>query len=416
MSIKKRGIGTGGLALLCVVILAGAAMLEMWKDREPDKNPGYGNTAKSLVTTFKGDPKTSRAFTWYSQNAESQGFLQLATGTDVRELEKSDALTFEAASSAIMPEEGRQETVHRVEATGLSPGTAYIYRVGDGTEQGWSQPAIFTTEGTDETKFTFLNVTDSQGEMEEDFTLWGKTLDKAFETFPDAKWIIHNGDLTEEPEDEEAWDYFFGKAAPWLPRIPLMPVTGNHDEVKGQSDRFASHFNLPENGAERSAAGTTYSFNYGNAHIVVLNTESNIKGQTEWLRQDLQNSDKIWKIVAIHRPAYGGNRYEKISDWVSVFDESGVDLVLQGHNHEYSRSFPLKNEEIVEQGEGTVYVVTNASGSKFNDKKKDKFYHAVHFQNGKQMFAGIAINGNTLTYQAYDVDGNKLDEFVLQKH
>ncbi|RCX15403.1 purple acid phosphatase-like protein [Fontibacillus phaseoli] len=415
MSRRKRSISIGGIALLCVVILAGVVVLEKWNGRGLEKDPGYGKSAKSLVTTFKGDPETSRAFTWYSQNAESEGILQLATGTEAGELEKSGTRTFQTVSTVITLEEGLQEAVHKVEVTGLSPGTAYIYRVGDGTEQGWSQPAIFTTEGTDETAFTFLNVTDSQGALEEDFELWGKTLDRAFETFSDAKWILHNGDLTEEPEDEEAWDYFFGKAAPWLSRIPLMPVTGNHDEVKGDSERFTSHFNLPENGAEGSAAGTTYSFDYGNAHIVVMNTESNIKGQTAWLRQDLENSDKTWIIVAIHRPAYGGNRYEKISDWVPVFDEFGVDLVLQGHNHEYSRSFPLKNGEIAGQGEGAVYVVTNASGSKFNDKKKDKFYHAVHFQNGKQMFAGITVNGNRLTYQAYDVDGNKLDEFVLQK-
>ncbi|MDN4071161.1 metallophosphoesterase family protein [Paenibacillus vini] len=414
MSLGKRTISIGGTVLLGVVLLTGVIVLEAWRDQGPDQNPGYDGAAKSIVTTFKGDPKTSRAFTWYSENANAKGIFQLAAGTDAEELKKNDALTLEAETTVIDVGEGQENAVHKVEVTGLSPGTTYIYRVGDGTKQGWSEPVIFETEGMNETAFTFLNVTDSQGLNEVDFAKWGRTLDKAFEMFGNAKWILHNGDLTEEPEDEEAWDYFFGKAAPWLPRIPLMPVTGNHDEVKGESKRFTSHFNLPANGAEDSAAGTTYSFDYGNAHIAVLNTESNIKGQTEWLRQDLQNSDRAWKIVAIHRPAYGGNRYDKISDWVSVFDELGVDLVLQGHNHEYSRSYPLKNGEITEQGDGTVYVVTNASGSKFNDKKKDKFYHAVHFQNGKQMFAGITIDGNTLTYQAYDVDGNKLDEFVLR--
>ncbi|MNP54614.1 hypothetical protein D3C76_1491830 [compost metagenome] len=76
--------------------------------------------------------------------------------------------------------------------------------------------------------------------------------------------------------------------------------------------------------------------------------------------------------------------------------------------------------KIVPEGEipkgakrGTVYVVTNASGGKFNEKKEDRFYHKVHFQNYKQMFAGISVSDNTLTYQAYDVDGKMLDEFVL---
>ncbi|MOA46928.1 hypothetical protein D3C78_1695040 [compost metagenome] len=67
------------------------------------------------------------------------------------------------------------------------------------------------------------------------------------------------------------------------------------------------------------------------------------------------------------------------------------------------------------EGEGTVYATTNTSGPKFNEKKEDQFYHAVHFQNYKQMFAGITANGNKLVYEAYDVDGEKLDEFVLTK-
>jgi 3',5'-cyclic AMP phosphodiesterase CpdA len=246
-------------------------------------------------------------------------------------------------------------------------------------------------------------------------------MDQAFAQFPDARFIIHNGDLTEEPEDETAWDAFFRTAQKWLKRIPLMPVTGNHDEVDGKADRYTSHFYLPDNGAKGSIPGTSYSFDYGTAHITVLNTESNLDKQTEWLRQDLAGTNKPWKIVAMHRGAYGGNTYKKVEKWVAVLDEFQVDLVLQGHNHEYSRSYPLRNgkktgdgEGVIANRQGTVYVVTNTSGPKFNKKKDDQFYHKVHIQNELQMYAGITIEGDALTYQAYDVKGKKLDEFVLQ--
>lgn len=36
----------------------------------------------------------------------------------------------------------------------------------------------------------------------------GNTLNKAFQTFPEAKFIVHNGDLTEDPEDSAGWDDF----------------------------------------------------------------------------------------------------------------------------------------------------------------------------------------------------------------
>lgn len=106
--------------------------------------------------------------------------------------------------------------------------------------------------------------------------------------------------------------------------------------------------------------------------------------------------------------------YNKIEDWVELFDDYGVDLVLQGHNHEYSRSFTLKGGEITQEGEGTVYVTMNTSGPKFNEKKEDQFYHRAHFQNGKQMFACITIKGDMLNYVAYDIDGVRMDQFEIK--
>ncbi|GGH09174.1 purple acid phosphatase family protein [Paenibacillus segetis] len=397
------------IVFVCILLIAGVVVIQ-WLQAD-----GKASTIpKSLVTTWKEDPRTSRAFTWYTEDPTIQGIVQIAKGTDAADLNAEGVSVWSAVSTVIDTGKGKQQGVHKAEVTGLESGTEYIYRVGSGEAGGWSQPAIFKTEEDDIKSFTWINVTDSQGEVESDFDYWGKVLDQAFRIFPDSRFIVHNGDLTEEPEDEAGWDYFFNKAEKWVSRIPLLPVTGNHDEINEDADRFTSHFNLPNNGAKDSNPGTTYSIDYGNAHFVFLNTESNIKGQKKWLREDLKKNTKEWTIVAIHRPAYGGNSYEKIEDWVKVFDEFGVDLVLQGHNHEYSRSFPLKNGKIVNEGQGTVYVTTNTTGPKFNEKKSDQFYQAMHFQNNKGMFAGITIQGGMLTYQAYDVEGQKLDEFTLE--
>lgn len=395
------------IIIVCILLIAGVVVIQRFQS-ETTVLP------KSLVTTWKEDARTTRAFTWYTEDPEIQGVVEIARGTNAADLSAEGALRWTASSTSIDTGNGKKQGVHKVNITGLEPGTEYIYRVGSGESDGWSQPAVFKTEEDEVKTFTWINVTDTQGETEADFEFWGQTLNQAFNLFPDTRFIVHNGDLTEEPEDEAGWDYFFSKVDKWLNRIPLFPVTGNHDEVDGVAERFTSHFNLPDNGAEGSIPGTTYSMDYGNAHFVFLNTESGIKAQKKWLREDLKNNDKDWTIVAIHRPAYGGNTYEKIEDWVKIFDEYGVDLVLQGHNHEYSRSHPLKNGEIVDEGQGTVYVTTNTTGPKFNEKKSDQYYQAVHFQNNKGMFAGITISDKTLTYEAYDVDGVKQDEFILK--
>lgn len=402
------------LAVCCLLLVIGLVSFEWFKAQESNK-------PNSIVTTFNGDPHSSRAFTWHSKNTSAEAVLQLIKGKATSDWNSDAVMTFTGVTTVLTLESGEKQGVHKAMASGLEPGTIYTYRVGSGDEKSWSESAQFQTEPEGQEDFTFINVTDSQGVTEQDFALWGNTLTRAFTVFPEAAFIVHNGDFTENPEDEEAWTNLFGKAKRWVTAVPFMPVTGNHDEVADNAEPFVSHFNVPTNGAEGSIPGTTYSYDYGSAHFIMLNTESNVKEQTKWLKKDLESTNKQWVIVSLHQGPYGGNTNKKIKDWTELFDEYKVDLVLQGHNHEYSRSYPLRDGEIVGNGdtpvlnrEGTVYVVTNASGQKFNEKKEDKFYHKIHFQNEKQMFAGICVEGDKLTYQAYDVEGQKLDEFVLQ--
>lgn len=378
------------------------------------QNGNSDDVTNSLVLTLKGDAETTAALTWHTETTQKQGVVQVARGKDEAALQSAEVQTITATMTQVDVGEGIMQSVHKVDITGLSPGTSYVYRVGDGTAEGWSQSHIFQTAPRDTDTFSWINIADTQGSSQQDFNYWNQALKQAFRLFPDAKLIVHNGDLTEDPTSKQGWDAFFASGQPWIAGVPLLPVTGNHDEVDGDAEAFVSHFNLPSNGAAKGTVGTNYTVDYGNVHFVFLNTESHIKAQSEWLEKDLASNTKEWTIVAIHRPAYGGNSYKKIADWTQIFDKYGVELVVQGHNHEYSRSYPLRDGKIVKQGQGTIYVTPNTTGPKFNDKKEDQFYHEVHFQNYKGMFAGVTVNNNKLTYQAFDLDGNKLDEFVIQ--
>ncbi|WP_151734849.1 purple acid phosphatase family protein ['Paenibacillus yunnanensis' Narsing Rao et al. 2020] len=414
MKDMKTVVIIGIIVLILILLVIG---LERVRSSQRAGNvPAAAGLPYDLVTTFKGDAGNSRAFTWYTREPSAKGWLEVAEG-ETEDFTGPDVLRVQAENSVIKTDAGARG-VHKAEAAGLKPGTLYSYRAGSGKEGEWSGVYRFRAAAAGSGEVTFINVTDSQGASAGDFQLWGRTLNRALETFPGAQFIVHNGDFVEEPEDAAAWDDLFGNAQDIAASVPLMPVAGNHDEVDGKADLFSSHFNVPDNGAGGSNPGTSYSFEVGPVHVTVLNTESNLKKQTEWLKRDLAGTDKPWRIVAMHRPVYGGNRYKKVEDLAEIFDKYNVDLVLQGHNHEYSRSYPLYDGQIVTDGtaksSGTVYVVTNASGGKFNEKKADQFYHQVHFQNNKQMFAGIVIRGDELTYQAYDVDGLLLDEVIIR--
>lgn len=412
--MKREGIM---IAVLAFIIIGAFFWLESWRNQTLNK-------PYSLVMNVGEDAASDRLFTWQSGSKQGKSLIQYIEGNNLAVDWKAEKAATVEGTASVIGEDGQSRTVHKAALSALQPGKTYVYRVGDGTEKGWSKTNLFhTNEGAPTVDgFTFINVTDSQGETDEHFKLWGDTLKQAFRVAPEASFIIHNGDLTENPRDGKAWDAFFREAAPWLSSVPLMPVTGNHEEIDGDAEPFVSYFNVPANGASGSLAGTTYFFDYDDARFIMLNTESNIDGQTEWLEEALKENTRKWIVVSLHRGPYGGNQNKEIHKWIELFDRYEVDLVLQGHNHEYARSYPLRDGQIADGDDslvrnraGTIYVVINAAGQKLNKQKKDQFYHKVHVQTGKRMFAAIRISGDILTYQAYDVDGKLWDEFQLDR-
>ena len=128
----------------------------------------------------------------------------------------------------------------------------------------------------------------------------------------------------------------------------LVPVLGNHDYVSGEQSAI-----LNEVGRER----TWYVDQVGIVRIVVLDTEQvDDPAQTAWLRETLTSpTDAVWTIVAMHKPAYSagvhGSDEEIQQQWVPLFEQYDVALVLAGHDHDYQRSKPIG---------GVTYVVSGA--------------------------------------------------------
>jgi hypothetical protein len=117
-------------------------------------------------------------------------------------------------------------------------------------------------------------------------------------------------------------------------------------------------FTLPasgEVGGVPSATEKYYSFNYSNIHVVVLCSEvdeKEMKAETEWLRRDLEMNKQSWLIVGMHQPLQSAGYHptdndewaqQRRKEWLTLLEDHGVDLVLQGHNHVYERSFLVDN-------------------------------------------------------------------------
>jgi 3',5'-cyclic AMP phosphodiesterase CpdA len=153
--------------------------------------------------------------------------------------------------------------------------------------------------------------------------------------------------------------------------------------------------------------------------------------QIAWLDSDLQqaaNDPEIdWIIALFHHAPYSactvhGSTGRVQDKWVPLFDKHGVDFVFTGHDHNYERTVPIKNDAKAEEGEGTVYVVAGGFYSPGYTNGTD-WWTVVSHHGDIRNFVLMEINGKTANLTAYDGKGGpgttpvgqELDTYTLTK-
>ncbi|WP_245596167.1 S-layer homology domain-containing protein [Paenibacillus taiwanensis] len=423
-----------------------------------DEGPGTsGNLLPTAVTmTFNGDPSTAQGFAWYTDPKVKGTKLEIAPTAFVTglTLPAGHTMTFEGASMDVQVYQSRADksagkrTVyasHKVLAQGLQPNTTYSYRVGDGQDGHWSGIRTFTTAKPSDEAFTFLYTTDPQGTTESEYVTWNHTLEEGIKKFPKSRFITVTGDLVDHGDIEDQWMWMLNKPQSIFTEVPLVPTVGNHESKL--NNNFWYHFNLPNisyTGAKPD--GSVYAFDYGAAHFMVINTEYNevkdvdvvYKKQEEWLRKEAAKSNQKWKIVMFHKSPYSVASHTNDSDTLffrnkltSLFDELGIDVVLSGHDHTYTRTYPMYNHEpqknTASDGDGsllnpqgTLYLVSNAAGDKRYTPKQGPFPFAEKYgQPNKEMFTGVVVTADKISFDVYTTtetgSTDRYDQFSIKK-
>ncbi len=345
-------------------------------------------------------------------------------------------------------------TQHTVRLSGLKPGAKYAYRVGNANRGWWSDWATLEApDGSD--NVTFLHVSDPQSQNEKQYTEgWANVLNKAFELYPEAKFIANSGDLVDYGMNNHQWQWMFDTASNNLMNTYLMPATGNHEE----KDDFStvSNFVLPNVPEQETVSGVYYSFDYNNLHVAVLNTndladnDALSNKQIDWLKKDMKASSAKWKVVMLHKALYSNGSHYDDDDVTAMRKQLGklmpeldIDLVLQGHDHVYLRTYSLNNNKKVNeqvtylrygadgtayktfvQPTGTLYAIDGCAGVKLY-KTKDATATDEYFPRADEivdadapMFAAVQIRDGVLYVDAYLVKGDeavKVDSYAIQK-
>ncbi len=318
---------------------------------------------------------------------------------------------------------------------------------------------------------------------------------QAYAAHPD--FVINVGDsVYEHGCDSEYTKYFFtvfncdaaapGVGAPLLRSVPYYSVLGNHDinftnpETKqgvsiadfdgdpGALGYYTSMY-LPANGLAappsptpicgapdrldsfKKAAGgrypqmANYSFDRGDIHFLCLDSniylDANNPRWQQWIADDLKNTDARWKFVVYHHPAFNVGKGHFAEQHMRVLspllERSGVDLVLNGHEHLYQRSCPLRFEpgDIRKAGDvlsgdrlvpgvftvdrdfdgvtrtqpkGILYVTTGAGGQELHDPEKNNKPETWTHARDQHVAYVTRLVSDRHSFTCFDVDGEKL--------
>lgn len=371
-----------------------------------------------ITLSWTENPKTSQTITW-----RTSPFVKT---TEVEFVESDDFTTFEASNvknasgeNQLLADKAGEMNIHRTVVKGLKPGTSYTYRVGDG-QANWSEKATFTTETSTEEPFTFLFTADSQAANEAGNKVYGDLLKGAITKYPEAKFILHGGDLVDDAALMSQWESFRDAKEGIVNHYPFHAVLGNHDVYGDGEHIFKAFYANPSNGPT-DETGWVYSYDYGDVHFAMLNSEfgsDSMRAQMDWLRKDMKATNKPWKVVMFHRAPYHSNplRGEDAtrSIFAPVIEELDIDLALVGHDHAYARTFPMKKGQKTDAANGTTYIIGGSSGPKFYPEEK---YEYVEFLYGedKQVYTAISIEGKELKITTTNSSGEVVDEHVLQQ-
>ncbi|MBI3951886.1 MAG: metallophosphoesterase [Acidobacteria bacterium] len=325
---------------------------------------------------------------------------------------------------------------HVVTLGGLRPNTLYHYRV-------LSNGVQLTDDGTFRTapapgddrydRFGFFAIGDGGSGRQEQ-----REVGDQIQRLVDTRQVdlgLYLGDVVYDRGEEENQDpRFFTPYRRIIDKLCWWTTLGNHDVITDNGAPYYRNRVLPEPSqfADATNPERWYSFDFGNAHFVALDSnEPGDRTQKQFLQWDLeQHQDKTWLFVFFHHPPYA-TPYADISgcthesdiqvrrNWSPMFERYGVDVAFMGHNHTYQRS-QLRRDYFPEN-KGVYYVVSGGGGgqphaaalsdSQCNNPSltqavvRGNTYHLVF----------VRVDGRQMTMQAIDEDGVVFDRFELSK-
>ncbi len=327
---------------------------------------------------------------------------------------------------------------YKVTVTGLNPNTTYLYYYSANSNE--SDVSTFTTARAD--RFSAIYVSDIHVSLSEEspdnlkntsYEL-NKVFAEAYEKEPEVSIIVSAGDQADHGLLSEYSGVF---SSPIVKNIPIATTCGNHDY---KETVYASVTNNPNmyNGKQPLAAdrnGGDYYFVKGDVLFLFINSNwTSASDHYDFVNQTVEeNSDVKWRIVVMHHDLYGGHLESRESEnrllrlmFVPIFDEFGIDVVLTGHSHVFSRSHVMYGGNIatdiaakntVTDANGTIYITTGSTCRPRGDVGPASSAIAFDYVSGEDFIYNIIdFTYDAITFNSYTKDQNEpFEVFTLEK-
>ena len=401
---------------------------------------GSGKTAESYIAFTKADAfnlrqvitadsTVSRTVMWQSDAEEKDAFVEYRAAKD----ENAAIQTQKEHINDKFTDNGKTTYVHTVILQNLQPGTEYEYRLGH--ENRRSQWYRLNTANS-HNHYKALIFPDSQSAK---YKVWEDVAMRAWQRNRDARFFITMGDLVDNGEHAYQWNEWFTRIGPMSTRIPAAPVLGNHETYTMDwkvrvPQAYLHYFQLPE-GAPEAYKNQFYSFDYGDVHYVVLNTQMRemkdfypnlLQDQLAWFKADMEKSKKKWNVVLMHKDVlrYGfltrkTPREEGFSEegkvLMPLFDKYKVDVVLTAHLHTYRNRGHIY--DFKRDTKGPLYILTGVAGDVRypNLWKRHSLDVAIAPQPETNNYMVLEASADRLRFSCYLPDGTKIDEAEVKK-
>ena len=353
-------------------------------------------------------------------------------------------------------------TEHEITVAGGASNTRYYYSIGSTTEViagGTPQHTFLTAPAPGTPKATRFWIIGDSGTANSG----ASSVRDAFATYsasrPADLWLMLGDNAYDSGTDAQYQAAVFNMYPALLRSTVLWPTRGNHDVLySGANNDYYDIFSLPtagQAGGLASGSEAYYSFDYGDIHLVCLDSEGSSRTvggpMAVWLRADLAATTRRWVMAFWHHPPYSKGSHDSDSEgrlvdmrqnMVPILDSAGVDVVFTGHSHGYERSFLLNGHYglsttltpamIVNGGdgrwngngaylkptfgkaprEGTVHVVAGNGGSISGGSMNHPVMVTSLLQLGSLV---VDVNGNRLDARFLDNQGAIRDSFTIVK-